>query len=142
MSLSVKKVEANRNFANKIWNVGRFIISTIGSQQSADTLGEYTLADSWIWARLQQLIRDVERLFQTFQYGEAGRQIYEFLWSDFADWYVEVAKGQLQNEESRTRTVETLAQVFDIALRLLHPFTPFDTEELWSHLRQTLLESR
>jgi valyl-tRNA synthetase len=111
---------------------------------SGDEAGQesWTLADSWIWARLQQLIRDVERLFQTFQYGEAGRQIYEFLWSDFADWYVEVAKGQLQNEENRTRTVETLAQVFDIALRLLHPFTPFVTEELWSHLRQTLLESR
>ena len=57
----------------------------------------YTLADSWIWARLQQLIRDVERLFQTFQYGEAGRQIYDFFWGDFADWYLEIAKGQLAN---------------------------------------------
>ncbi len=56
----------------------------------------WTLADSWIWARLQQLVRDVERLFQNFQYGEAGRQIYEFIWSDFADWYVEIAKEQLQ----------------------------------------------
>src|SRR5215213_8934001 len=93
-----KKVEANRNFANKIWNVGRFVISAIGAQTSAETMGEYTLADSWIWARLQRLVRDVERLFQTFQYGEAGRQIYEFLWSDFADWYVEVAKGQLADE--------------------------------------------
>jgi valyl-tRNA synthetase len=136
-----KKVEANRNFANKIWNVGRFVISAISDQQSADKLGEYTLADSWIWARLQQLVRDVERLFQTFQYGEAGRQIYEFLWSDFADWYLEVAKGQLQDEGTRTRTVETLARVFDMALRLLHPFTPFVTEELWGHLRQSILQS-
>jgi len=136
-----KKVESNRNFANKIWNVGRFVISAISNQQSADKLGEYTLADSWIWARLQQLIRDVARLFQTFQYGEAGRQIYEFLWSDFADWYVEVAKGQLANESTRTQTTETLARVFDMALRLLHPFTPFVTEELWGHLRQAILES-
>jgi valyl-tRNA synthetase len=136
-----KKVESNRNFANKIWNVGRFVISAISNQQSADKLGEYTLADSWIWARLQQLIRDVERLFQTFQYGEAGRQIYEFLWSDFADWYVEVAKGQLANESTRSQTTETLARVFDMALRLLHPFTPFVTEELWGHLRQAILES-
>src|SRR6266498_1964968 len=136
-----KKVESNRNFANKIWNVGRFVISAISNQQSADKLGEYTLADSWIWARLQQLVRDVERLFQTFQYGEAGRQIYEFLWSDFADWYVEVAKGQLQNEESRMQTVETLARVFDMTLRLLHPFTPFVSEEIWGHLHQAILES-
>ena len=147
-SLSVKKVEANRNFANKIWNVGRFVINAIeglGNQRLETSLqspvSNYTLADSWIWARLQQLVRDVERLFQTFQYGEAGRQIYEFLWSDFADWYVEVAKGQLQEEESRARTVETLARVFDTALRLLHPFTPFVTEELWDHLRQAILQS-
>src|SRR5215207_6002224 len=136
-----KKVESNRNFANKIWNVGRFVISAIGAQQTADNLADYTLADSWIWARLQQLVRDVERLFQTFQYGEAGRQIYEFLWSDFADWYVEVAKGELQNEQSRPRTVETLARVFDMVLRLLHPFTPFVTEELWGHLRTAILQS-
>ena len=136
-----KKVESNRNFANKIWNVGRFVISAISNQQSGDQLGDYTLADSWIWARLQQLIRDVERLFQTFQYGEAGRQIYEFLWSDFADWYVEIAKGQLANESTRAQTTETLVRLFDITLRLLHPFTPFVTEELWGHLRQAILES-
>jgi valyl-tRNA synthetase len=152
-------VEANRNFANKIWNVGRFVINAIDSLPRAERSDErsstlapapsaagseveaWTLADSWIWARLQQLVRDVERLFQTFQYGEAGRQIYEFLWSDFADWYVEVAKGQLQAEETRARTVETLARVFDTALRLLHPFTPFVTEELWDHLRSAVSQS-
>src|SRR5258705_1254532 len=80
-----KKVESNRNFANKIWNIGRFVINAIAAlpddgQSTKDNAQTWTLADSWIWARLQQLIRDVERLFQTFQYGEAGRQIYEFLW--------------------------------------------------------------
>ena len=99
-------------------------------------------ADSWIWAKLQQLIRDVERLFQNFQYGEAGRQIYEFFWSDFADWYVEIAKGQLQEGGARAHsTAETLARVLDISLRLLHPFTPFVTEELWGHLRRALQDS-
>jgi valyl-tRNA synthetase len=88
------------------------------------------------------LIRDVERLFQTFQYGEAGRQIYDFFWNDFADWYVEIAKGQLQRDDTRYSTVETLARVFDVSLRLLHPFTPFVTEELWGHLRTAILESR
>jgi valyl-tRNA synthetase len=150
MSLSVKRVEANRNFANKIWNIGRFVMNAIegiGDQELETSLhakrpvSTYTLADSWIWARLQQLVRDVERLFQAFQYGEAGRQIYEFLWSDFADWYVEIGKEQLKNEETKTKTAETLARVFDIALRLLHPFTPFVTEALWGHLRQSLISS-
>ncbi|HUE99822.1 MAG TPA: valine--tRNA ligase [Anaerolineales bacterium] len=147
-----KKVESNRNFANKIWNVGRFVMSAIDSlpsTQRAERIASgdeaeeesWSLADSWIWARLQQLVRNVERLFQTFQYGEAGRQIYEFLWSDFADWYVEVAKGQLANESTRAQTTETLVRVFDMALRLLHPFTPFVTEELWGHLRRATLES-
>lgn len=149
MNLSVKRVQANRNFANKIWNIGRFVIGAVNSLEGKEARTEsgepssegWTLADSWIWARLQQLIRDVDRLFQSFQYGEAGRQIYDFLWSDFADWYVEVAKKQLQNEETRMRTTETLVRVFDTALRLLHPFTPFVTEELWRHLRTATSQS-
>jgi valyl-tRNA synthetase len=88
---------------------------------------------------LQQLVRDVERLFQNFQYGEAGRQIYDFFWSDFADWYVEIAKGQLAEGGARAYTTAyTLARVLDTSLRLLHPFTPFVTEELWGHLRKAL----
>ncbi|MGZ9166689.1 MAG: class I tRNA ligase family protein, partial [Anaerolineales bacterium] len=111
-------------------------------ERGAGAGGEgWTLADSWIWARLQALVRDVERLFQTFQYGEAGRQIYEFLRSDFADWYVEIAKQQLTNEATRYSTVAALARVFDTSLRLLHPFTPFVTEEIWGHLRSALRES-
>ncbi|MBI5824117.1 MAG: valine--tRNA ligase [Chloroflexi bacterium] len=150
INLSVKKVEANRNFANKLWNAGRFVINAIEgirdqelgiSSPNSLIPNSYTLADSWIWARLQQLIRDVERQFQNFQYGQAGQQIYDFIWSDFADWYVEIAKGQMQNAESRKQTVETLARVFDMSLRLLHPFTPFVTEEIWGHLRSAILES-
>ncbi|HET6846163.1 MAG TPA: valine--tRNA ligase, partial [Anaerolineales bacterium] len=141
-NLSVKKVEANRNFANKIWNAGRFVISAIDSLPAdAPRDAEYSLADSWIWARLQQLVRDVERLFQTYQYGEAGRQIYDFFWSEFADWYVEAAKQQMQNEASQRQTVGNLARILDISLRLLHPFTPFITEELWGHLRTALRDS-
>jgi valyl-tRNA synthetase len=112
----LNKVEANRNFVNKIWNAGRFVISAISALTTSASLpglaaragsagpgssdkkgegSEWTLADSWIWARLQALVRDVDRLFQSYQYGEAGRHIYDFFWSDFADWYVEVAKLQL-----------------------------------------------
>jgi valyl-tRNA synthetase len=144
-NVGIKKVEANRNFANKIWNAGRFVINAIDSLEDGktDTLttDNWSLADSWIWAKLQTLIRDVERQFQNFQYGQAGQQIYEFIWSDFADWYVEIAKGQMQNEATKQQTVETLARVFDISLRLLHPFTPFITEEVWGHLRNAILES-
>jgi valyl-tRNA synthetase len=150
-NVGLKKVEANRNFANKLWNAGRFVINAINSltppsaplsQAGRGAGGEgYTLADSWIWARLQQLVRDVDRLFQNFQYGEAGRQIYDFIWSDFADWYVEIAKGQLQREETREQTVITLTRIFDMSLRLLHPFTPFVTEEIWGHLRTAILAS-
>ena len=152
MNLSVKKVGANRNFANKLWNVGRFVISAISSltppsaplsQLGRGAGGEgSTLADSWIWAKLQQLVRDVERLFQNFQYGQAGQQIYDFIWSDFADWYVEIAKQELAEGGPRAaRAADTLVRVFDISLRLLHPFTPFVTEELWVHLRSAILES-
>jgi valyl-tRNA synthetase len=143
MSLSLKKVESNRNFTNKIWNASRFTLSAISAIQAAPkTEPEWTLADSWIWARLQGLVRDVERLFQTFQYGQAGQLIYDFFWSDFADWYVEVAKQQLSLGGDRASlTAKTLAQVLDISLRLLHPFMPFVTEELWGHLHKALLAS-
>jgi valyl-tRNA synthetase len=146
-------VEANRNFANKLWNIGRFVISAIASlddgQQTADNRQSsmvnrqaWSLADSWIWAKLQQLVRDVERQFQNFQYGQAGQQIYDFIWSDFADWYVEIAKLELAEGGSRAaRAADTLARVFDTSLRLLHPFTPFVTEEIWGHLRSALRES-
>jgi valyl-tRNA synthetase len=83
----------------------------------------------------------VDRQFQNFQYGQAGQQIYEFIWSDFADWYVEIAKGQMQNKETKKQTVETLARVFDTCLRLLHPFTPFITEEVWGRLHSALRDS-
>ena len=143
MNLAVSKVEANRNFANKVWNAGRFTISAFGQiERKPDVPADWTLADSWIWAELQKLIRDVERLFQTFQYGEAGRQIYEFFWSKFADWYLEIAKGQLAEGGARAfATAETLARVLDLSLRLLHPFTPYVTEELWGYLHRALKAS-
>ncbi len=148
MNLSIKKIEANRNFVNKVWNAGRFVIQAISLLEETPASGtltrrfEWTWADSWIWARLQQLVRDVERLFQNFQYGQAGQMIYDFFWSEFADWYIEIAKQQLQRESTREQTAVTLARVLDICLRLLHPFTPFVTEELWGHLRRALLQSR
>lgn len=142
INLSLKKVEANRNFANKIWNAGRFVVSSLAS---IDNLPEgepdWTLADSWIWAQTQSIIRDVERLFQNYQYGEAGRQIYEFIWGEFADWYLEIAKLQLKEGGNRAfYTARTLVQILDLSLRMLHPFTPFVTEELWGRLKKAASE--
>ena len=141
--LSVKKVEGNRNFANKIWNAGRFVISAINSQCPATAdKASWSLADSWIWAKMEATVSSVEHLFQTYQYGEAGRQVYEFFWNDFADWYVEVAKLQLAAGGGQAyQTAQTLARVLDTCLRLLHPITPFVSEELWGHLRKALLSS-
>ena len=155
VNLSVKKVEANRNFANKVWNVSRFVISAIQKlaevkgqptdtkfiQTKSDRNTAWTDADTWIIARTRSLVRDVERLFQNHQYGEAGRQIYDFIWGEFADWYVEIAKLQISEGGQRAnQTAQILIDVLDIGLRLLHPFTPFITEELWGYLKQACLE--
>ncbi len=143
LNVDIKRVEANRNFANKIWNAGRFVIGTLGQvERQAIKEPEWTMADGWIWARLQALVRDVERLFQNYQYGEAGRQLYEFFWSEFADWYVEIAKNQMTAGGDRAYyTASTLLRVLDLSLRMLHPFAPFITEELWGHLRRAVLDS-
>ncbi|MCJ7717797.1 MAG: valine--tRNA ligase, partial [Anaerolineales bacterium] len=142
-NLSLQKVEANRNFANKVWNAGRFVLGTLENapkQPEADP--EWTLADSWIWAKLQDLIRNVDRLFNNHQYGEAGRYIYEFFWGSYADWYLEIAKEQISQGGDRAfYTIETLIKVLDMTMRLLHPFTPYVTEELWQHLKDAVLNS-
>jgi valyl-tRNA synthetase len=138
MNLSLKKVEANRNFANKLWNAGRLVLSLLERAPAAPQ-GEahWTTADGFVHGRTKVLTRDVDRLFQTFQYGEAGRQIYEFFWSEFADWYLEIAKLQVAGGGDRAfYTANLTVRVFEIILRLLHPFTPFVTEELWGHLKR------
>ncbi len=142
-NLDIKKVEANRNFANKVWNAGRFVLTTLkNAPLEAGAEPEWTLADSWIWAKLKALLRDTERLFKNHQYGEAGRQIYDFFWSDFADWYLEIAKIQMNEGGDRAYyTAMTLVRVLDACLRLLHPFTPFITEELWGYLKEAAVEN-
>ncbi len=145
-NLSLKKVEANRNFANKLWNAARFVLGALEQVQELQFQKQGTesapnLADQWILARMAILIRDVERLFQNYQFGEAGRQIYEFFWNEFADWYVEIAKLQLaQDERSAYSTARNLVRIMDTCLRLLHPFTPFVTEEIWGRLKAAVEE--
>lgn len=138
VNLSVKKVEANRNFANKIWNAGRYVISAIEKAPiKAEGAPHWSGADEFIHARMRSVVRDVNRLFENYQYGEAGRQIYDFFWGEFADWYIEISKIQLQRGGDQAfYTALTLLRVLDICLRLLHPFTPFVTEELWGLLKK------
>jgi valyl-tRNA synthetase len=135
--LDLDRLEANRNFANKLWNAGRLILGSLeGVPAEPQGQPEPTLADRWIRMRLSQVIQDVDRLFTSFQYGEAGRQLYEFFWTEYADWYLEIAKLQLnESRDQAWLTAETLIEVFDSCLRMLHPFIPFVTEELWGHLR-------
>ncbi|HBX68234.1 MAG TPA: valine--tRNA ligase, partial [Chloroflexi bacterium] len=142
MNLSLKKVEANRNFANKIWNASRLILGALeNAPKSAEAAPQYTSADAWIWARQKQLRQNVKRLFESHQYGEAGRQIYDFFWSEFADWYLEIAKLQMAEGGDRAfYTADALVSVLDTCLRLLHPFTPFLTEELWGYLKAACQE--
>jgi valyl-tRNA synthetase len=143
INFSTKQVEPSRNFVNKIWNAGRFIITNLDKIETPPISEPgWTLADSWIWARTQELVRDVDRLFLTHQYGEAGRQIYEFFWSEFADWYLEVAKLQIMESGDRAYyTTSTLVRVLDLCLRLLHPYIPFITEEIWGNLKESVMDS-
>lgn len=137
MNLSIKKVEANRNFANKLWNAGRFVLRNLDAiPPKPEKEPEWTLADKWIWAQMKQLRETVNRLFETYQFGEAGRQVYEFFWSEFADWYLEISKDQVAEGGDRAfYTAQVLVRVLDTCLRFLHPFTPFVTEEIWGHLK-------
>ncbi len=137
-NVGAKKVEANRNFANKVWNIGRFVINAINNvKDPIKTEPQWTLADSWIWARTKQTVNSVNNLFESYQFGEAGRQVYEFLWNDFADWYLEASKRQLSEGGDRAAyTAILLADVLGLMLRLLHPFTPFVTEALYGYLKE------
>lgn len=143
-NLSVKKVESNRNFANKLWNASRFVLSTF--DRTPDALdptqpAELSRADRWILSRTEALVAEVNRLMESHTYGEAGRQIYDFFWGEYADWYLEIAKIQQSlGGNSAFLTTKTLVRVLDTCLRLLHPFTPFVTETLWGHLRAASID--
>jgi valyl-tRNA synthetase len=138
--LSMSRITDSRNFANKIWNATRFITLNLGEEmapvQDSDLqlTSDMPLADRWIISRYTQLTRDVNRLLESNQLGEAGRLIYEFLWSEFCDWYIETVKIRLNDEAGKYAAQKVLVGVLERTLRLLHPFMPFVTEELWQNL--------
>jgi valyl-tRNA synthetase len=157
LNLNPERLEAARNFGNKLWNITRFVLSKLQDERrttndernasaselssfvlhpsSSDAAEHYTLADHWIMSRYNRLAGDVDRLLCSYNLGEAGRQIQDFLWSAFADWYVEIAKVQLDGDAQRQHTTRAvLYHVLEGSLRLLHPFMPFVTEEAWQYL--------
>ena len=139
LNLNPERIESARNFANKLWNITRFVISKgVGGQNEAPNPQDtqpVTLADRWIMSRYQRLVTTVDRLMHAYNFGEAGRQIQDFLWSEFADWYVEIAKVQLEGDSAQQQTTRAiLFTILDGSLRLLHPFMPFVTEEVWQYL--------
>jgi valyl-tRNA synthetase len=134
--ISMEKMEAGRNFANKLWNATRFVLGNLADNFSctaADALGATAVEDRWILSRLDRTVADVTRLMEEYQFGEAERQLHDFLWNEYCDWYIELAKIRLQAGDTSPQPV--LLHVLETALRLLHPFMPFITEELWQHIR-------
>ena len=134
------RLEAARNFANKLWNMGRFVIGQVEGQDGLDgwhsTPPREHRQDRWMLSKAQRTAVRVNDLIAEFQLGEAERVLHDFLWSDFADWYIELAKVRLREGDDQPRRV--LAHVLERALRLLHPFMPFVTEEIWGRLTAAL----
>lgn len=138
--LSLEKVEASRNFGNKLWNATRFALRTIGEhdvelddQGVACPSGNLELSDRWIISRLDAVTESATNLMERYLFGEAGRQINEFIWNELCDWYIEASKVRKNDGESAI-TAQVLAFVIERSLRLLHPFMPFITESLWQQL--------
>jgi len=156
ISLSEDAVLGNRAFANKIWNAARFLFVNFEKfQQGGDTLeelaspasraaapyatrGELPLADAWIFSRLAAVVPKVNEALREFRFHEAAHDIYHFFWGDFCDWYIELCKPRLNSDdrEAARAAWRNIFSVFEAALRLLHPFMPFITEELWGQLPQ------
>ena len=132
-----ERVEGTRNFANKIWNASRFALMNMEGYDKDAELAPYTLADKWILSRLQDTVKDVTGLLERFELGEAGRAIYDFIWSEVCDWYIEIAKPRLYNKVAaaeRATAQHVLATVLVSAMKLLHPYMPFITEEIYQCL--------
>lgn len=135
---SYEKMDAAWNFINKIWNASRFVLMNVEDMtyDEIDLSGEKTVADRWILTRLNETVEKVTELFDRFEFGEAGRQLYNFIWDDFCDWYIEMSKEILYGEEDAAKQTNKsiLVYTLDQILRLLHPIMPFVTEEIWSKL--------
>ncbi|MBA7658605.1 Valine--tRNA ligase [subsurface metagenome] len=140
IKLALSRLEAGRNFANKLWNATRFVIRSIEPARSDMEIrwDLLPIEDRWILSRLNRTISSLTSLMEDFQFGEAQRQIHDFLWGEFCDWYIELAKIRLRSTKEVLSPIPVLVYVLETSLRLLHPYMPFVTEELWQHLKQRL----
>lgn len=134
----IEKVEQARNFANKIWNASRFALMNLEGFTAADIDIKSNLgtAERWILHRLNETVREATRLIDNYEFGETGRILYNFIWDDLCDWYIEFAKLNLYgtDEQAKRSTQSVLAYVLDRTQRLIHPFMPYISEEIWQHL--------
>lgn len=132
-----ERVESSRNFANKIWNASRFVLMNLEGFDPAQPVRDYTLADRWILSRYARTAAEATAAMERFELGEAARSLYEFIWNEYCDWYIETAKARLYNKEDaqgRATAQYVLWYVLHHTLQLLHPFMPFITEAIWQHL--------
>ncbi|MDI3548401.1 MAG: valyl-tRNA synthetase [Halanaerobiales bacterium] len=140
MRFREERLEASRNFANKIWNASRFILMNIEDLDFAaikEEELEFTLADRWIISRLNKVIMAVDKVLSSYNFGEVGKALYDFIWSEFCDWYIELIKPRLYQDQDLTakKTAQYVGvTVLEKILRLLHPVMPFITEEIWQQL--------
>jgi valyl-tRNA synthetase len=144
LKLSESRTEGYRHFANKIWNASRFSLMNLEKFPVDEITQEvppvaFSLPDRWIRGRLNQVIQEVQRSLEDYKFNEASHVLYQFIWHEFCDWYLELAKITFYkegDEKKRRLTQQTLLEVLDAILRLLHPFMPFITEEIWQQLPQ------
>jgi valyl-tRNA synthetase len=136
-----KDFEVGRNFANKLWNATRFALQNLdGYTPEAVRLAELPLEDRWILSRLATTVQSVTENLNGYHFSDVARTLYEFFWSEFCDWYVEVSKGRLRDDVGRSLAQRVLAGVLDVFLRLAHPVMPFVTESLWQALNEAAFE--
>ena len=137
MRYSPEKVEASRNFANKIWNAARFILMNLEGHEIKNELpNELTTEDKWIISSFNRVAKEITENLEKFELGIAAQKIYDFLWDEFCDWYIEIAKIRMNSDDAQTaqNAREVLVWVMTGTLKLLHPFMPFITEEIWQTL--------
>ena len=133
-----ERVEASRNFANKVWNASRFIMMNIEKAQAANVqLSDLTMADKWILSKMNSLAKEVTENMDKYELGIAVQKVYDFIWEEFCDWYIEMVKPRLWNDEDTTKAAAlwTLKTVLINSLKLLHPFMPFISEEIFCNLQ-------
>ena len=139
--LNEQKLESSRNFANKLWNAARFVMGNL--EDAGDALDGWHIPalpshrqDRWIMSRLNRVAEQVDRFMLNYQFGEAQRTVHDFFWNEYADWYIEMAKIRLRSDDERESPLPYLAHVLERVLRMLHPFMPFVTEEVWQTLKE------